>query len=159
MDYNCFHTAGLWQTVCEKLWQILGLPFEFCWEGGEGKQQGQTANVRRKRIKERHRVKHLGCQFISMKDSVFVSLFSHHSSAFNHLQAQIKNVKFCQLADILDDMREAAAFFHLPSSTLSSSAYCHQLPAPVCCSVHLHYSIFSGFKRYLLKKRGLFVAD
>lgn len=78
------------------------------------------------------------------------------SSLFNHLQAQIKNVKFCQLADILDDMRGSCFFFHLPSSALSSSAYCHQLPAPVCFTVHLHYSIFQTAS---VKNRCLFVAD
>lgn len=118
----------------------LGLPFVFCWEEGEGKQQGQTANVRRKRIKERHRVKHLGFEFISMKESVVMSLFSPHSSTTCKLRLKMLN-----FASFGWYERQLLFFLHLPSSALSSWAYCHQL------HVALYICITPSFKQHLLK--------
>lgn len=126
----------------------LGLPFVFCWEEGEGKQQGQTANVRRKRIKERHRVKHLGFEFINMKESVVVSLFSPHSSTTCKLR--LKMLNFASFG-----WYERQLLFFPPSSFLCPFFLSLLSPA-ACCSVHLHYSIFQTAS---VKNRGLFVAD
>lgn len=121
----------------------LGLPFVFCWEEGEGKQQGQTANVRRKRIKERHRVKHLGFEFISMKESVVVSLFSPHSSTTCKLR--LKMLNFASFGWYERQLLFFSIFLPLPF-----------LPEPIVTSCLLQYvalyiCIIPSFKQHLLK--------